>query len=333
MPCSAISADWAAQRIKGLSLLSVLKDALGFNRGGPAKSLIRSFQYPRLGPGMMWERMAELAVEAGAEVRLGASVTEIHWEPGRVRHLVANGRRVEASHFLSSMPVRELIAALRPRVPALDALASCFQYRDFLTVALMLRQTAPFPDNWIYVHDPGVRVGRIQNFNQWSPEMSPDPAVTCLGLEYFCNEGDGLWSRSDGQLKELARREIGVLGLGDPALVEDAAVVRAPKAYPVYNGDHETGLRAVREFLRQVPNLQLIGRNGMHRYNNQDHSMVTAMLAVENIFGARHDLWSVNVDEEYHESGARITPEDVRGMETQQPLVPKAAKAAAGASS
>ncbi|MCC6536779.1 MAG: NAD(P)/FAD-dependent oxidoreductase [Bryobacterales bacterium] len=321
--CSEISADWAAQRIRGLSVLSVLRDALGLDRNRPAKSLIRSFLYPRRGPGMMWERAAEVIEESGSEVRLNTDVEEIHWEPGRVKYIVAGGRRLEAAHFLSSMPVRELIAALRPRVPELDEVGSCFQYRDFLTVALIIRQPNPFPDNWIYVHDPEVSVGRIQNFNNWSPEMTPDPAMTCLGMEYFCSEGDALWNMTDEELKVLGRREIGVLKLADPDCVQDAAVVRAPKAYPVYNGDHQRGLEAVRRFLEGVPNLQLIGRNGMHRYNNQDHSMVTAMLAVENIFGAKHNLWDVNVDEEYAESGVRVSREEAGKLQAQQPLPPK----------
>ncbi|MBY0508152.1 MAG: NAD(P)/FAD-dependent oxidoreductase [Bryobacteraceae bacterium] len=321
--CNRISAEWAAQRIQGLSVLAVLKNALGWDRRGPAKSLIRSFQYPRLGPGMMWEQTAASVEESGSVVQLGATVNEVHWEPGGVTHLMVNGERVAADQFISSMPVREWIGALRPRVPELDAVANCFQYRDFLTVALMIRQPNAFPDNWIYVHDPGVQVGRIQNFNNWSPEMSADPDVTCLGLEYFCQEGDGLWSRTDDELKQLAQREIGLLGLADPSLVEDAAVVRAPKAYPVYNGEHEHGLRVVREFLARIPNFQLVGRNGTHRYNNQDHSMVTAMLAVDNLYGAHHNLWAVNVDEEYLESGSRITREHLREMAGQQPRLPR----------
>jgi protoporphyrinogen oxidase len=324
IPCNSISAGWAAQRIHGLSLLSVLKTALGLNRSEAAKSLIRSFQYPRLGPGMMWERTAELVKALGSEVRPNMTVDEIRWEPGRVLSLSAGGRRIEADQFLSSMPIRELIGILRPRVPELDRVASHFEYRDFITVALMLRQANPFPDNWIYIHDPKLKVGRIQNFNNWSPEMSPDAAVTCLGLEYFCNQGDGVWRLDDGELRELACRELGQLGLGDPARVEDAVVIRAPKAYPVYNGAHEAALAAVRRFLLLTPNLQLIGRNGMHRYNNQDHSMVTAMLAVDNMFGASHDLWKVNLDEEYLESGGGITRDQLQRMDQQQPLVPEA---------
>lgn len=324
IPCSKISAEWAAQRIRGLSLWTVAKTALGMEGKARAKSLVQSFQYPRLGPGMMWEKTAELATDEGCEVQLNTNVEEIHWGPGGVTSVIAGGREVCGGEFLSSMPIRELIAALRPRVPTLDQVLDCFQYRDFLTVALMVRGTDLFPDNWIYIHDPDVRVGRIQNFNNWSPEMSPDKGVTCIGFEYFCNVGDDLWTMTDEELSALARREMEQLGLADSNCVEDTAVIRAPKAYPVYNGDHENGLKVVREFLKQVPNLQLIGRNGMHRYNNQDHSMVTAMLAVDNIFGAAHDLWTVNVDEEYQETGSRITHEEVRKMNTQQPLVPKA---------
>ena len=323
IPCSQISAEWAAQRIRGLSLWTVVKTALGIEGKTRAKSLVENFQYPRLGPGMMWEKTAELATEGGCEVRLNSNVEEIHWGPGGVKAVVAGGCEIRGRHFLSTMPIRELIGALRPRVPALDRVQACFQYRDFLTVALMVRGTDLFPDNWIYIHDPEVRVGRIQNFNNWSPEMSPDSGVTCIGFEYFCNVGDDLWTMTNQELSALARREMGALGLADPSLVEDTAVIRAPKAYPVYNGDHEKGLTVVREFLQQVPNLQLIGRNGMHRYNNQDHSMVTAMLAVENIFGASHDLWTVNVDDEYQESGNRISHEELREMTAQQPLVPE----------
>ncbi len=327
IPCSKISAEWAAQRIRGLSLWTVVKTALGLEGKARAKSLVQTFQYPRLGPGMMWEKAAELAAEGGCEVRLNTNVQEIHWGPGGVTSVIAGGREVCGHQFLSSMPIRELISALRPQVPALNQVQDSFQYRDFLTVALMVRGTNLFPDNWIYIHDADVRVGRIQNFNNWSPEMSPDSGVTCIGFEYFCNVGDDLWTMTDEELSALARREMAVLGLADPSCVEDSAVIRAPKAYPVYNGDHENGLEVVREFLKQVPNFQLIGRNGMHRYNNQDHSMVTAMLAVENIFGAEHDLWTVNVDEEYQENGTRITREEVRKMEVQQPLVPETVNA------
>ncbi len=189
------------------------------------------------------------------------------------------------------------------------------RYRDFLTVALIVRGRDLFPDNWIYVHDPQVQVGRIQNYSNWSPEMVPDPETSCLGLEYFCFEDDALWRTPDAELIERARRELGLLGLVDPAAVMDGAVVRVRKAYPVYDGTYQRGLEAVREFLAGVPNLQLMGRNGMHRYNNQDHSMLTAMLAARNLLGGRYDLWQVNVDADYQEEGGPVGEEELRAME------------------
>jgi protoporphyrinogen oxidase len=179
-----------------------------------------------------------------------------------------------------------------------------------------------FPDNWIYVHDPAVHVGRIQNYNNWSPEMTPDDETTCLGLEYFCAEGDRIWSMDDQALVDLGRDELGRLGLVDPSLVLDGTVVRVKKAYPVYDEYYRRGLAAVQTFLRSVPNLQLVGRNGMHRYNNQDHSMLTAVLAARNIMGAHYDLWKINVDADYHEAGAPITERELRDLERTQPMTP-----------
>jgi protoporphyrinogen oxidase len=221
------------------------------------------------------------------------------------------------------MPIRELIECLTPAPPEyLKSAVRDFNYRDFLTVALMVRGKDLFPDNWIYVHDPRVKVGRVQNYNNWSPEMVPDPEMTCLGLEYFCFEGDGLWTMADEDLIDLAKKETAALGLVDPSLVVDGTVVRMPKAYPVYDGVYRRGLDAIRRFLTVVPNLQLVGRNGMHRYNNQDHSMLTAILAARNVLGGRYDLWRINVDADYHEEGASLTEEDVRAMESTQPSVP-----------
>ena len=180
-----------------------------------------------------------------------------------------------------------------------------------------------FPDTWIYIHEPHVKLGRIQNFKNWSPDMTPDPAKSCLGLEYFCFEGDELWNAPDEELIELGKRELAELGLIGSAAVLDGAVVRMPKAYPVYDAGYTEALAATRTFLETLPNLQLTGRNGMHRYNNQDHSMLTAMLAVRNLLGANHDLWQVNVDQEYHEQGKEVTLEDLRAAERTQPLVPR----------
>lgn len=194
-----------------------------------------------------------------------------------------------------------------PRRPAgVLAAARALRYRDFLTVALIVDRRDLFPDNWIYVHGPGVRVGRIQNFKNWSADMVPDPAKTCLGMEYFCFQGDALWQMPDAELLALARRELAALGLARAGEIEDGAVARMPKAYPIYDAAHEAALGTIRAFLAaNLPNLQLIGRNGMHRYNNQDHSMLTAMLAVRNIVhGEAHDLWGVNTDADYHEEVA-----------------------------
>jgi protoporphyrinogen oxidase len=222
------------------------------------------------------------------------------------------------------MPVRELIEVLDPAPPDyLRRAVADFNYRDFLTVAVMVRGRDLFPDNWIYVHDPNVKVGRIQNYNNWSPEMVPDPETTCLGLEYFCFEGDGLWNSPDEELIASAREELRQLGLVDPSKIFDGTVLRVEKAYPIYDGNYRRGLAAVQQFLEQVPNLQLVGRNGMHRYNNQDHSMLTAMLAARNILGAHYDLWQVNVDSDYHEEGSVVTEDELRALERSQPLVPE----------
>jgi protoporphyrinogen oxidase len=218
----------------------------------------------------------------------------------------------------------ELVEALDPQPPPVVVEAGKrLRYRDFLTVALIVQQPELFPDNWIYVHDPNVRLGRIQNFGNWSPEMIPDPSTSCLGLEYFCNEGDDLWTMSDEDLVALGKSEITELGLVNGSDVVDGTVVRMPKAYPVYAAGYSAAVSTIREFVSsRLPNLQLVGRNGMHRYNNQDHSMLTAMLAARNITGANYDLWQVNVDEEYHEEGRIVSEADIRLMESTQPRVP-----------
>jgi protoporphyrinogen oxidase len=328
IPCAEIQAEWAAQRIKGLSLSSAIKNALfgelGKSKEQVIKTLIDEFDYPRHGPGMMWERTKDLVEQRGSRVVFDALVDRIYWREGAIEAVEAAGRVYPAAHLISSMPVRELIEKLTPSPPEdLLRAAQDLHYRDFLTVALVVSKTNLFPDNWIYVHDKNVQLGRIQNFNNWSPEMVPDPSTTCLGLEYFCFEGDGLWTSSDSDLIELGKRELGLLGLVDPADVIDGAVVRMQKAYPVYDGGYEAAMAKVRQFLTRVPNLQLAGRNGMHRYNNQDHSMLTAVLAARNILGGRYDLWQVNVEQEYHEEGGEITAEELQKLEETQPLVPQ----------
>jgi protoporphyrinogen oxidase len=337
IPCREISAEWSAQRIKDLSLLSALKAALvakAPQKSTVIRTLIDTFHYPRKGSGMMWERVADIVTRRGSRVMLNCETVNILWSDRvtgiRVRE---KGRTkvIEGTDFISSMPIRELIARFEPAAPAeVQAAANKLTYRDFLTVALIINRDA-FPDNWIYIHDPGVKLGRIQNFKSWSPEMVPDPTTTCLGLEYFCFEGDGLWNLSDHDLAELGKTELEVLGLVKRSEVIEGSVVRTPKAYPVYdgNGEYREAIRVVRRFVDGLGNLQLVGRNGMHKYNNQDHSMLTAMLAAKNILGARLDLWGVNVDEEYQEEvkvGDRTSLDDLAKLESTQPRVPEKAK-------
>lgn len=319
-PCTEISADWAAQRIKGLSLSTAIINALlpkrkPKERGKVVKTLIDSFRYPRRGPGMMWEKCAERITGLGGSVLMGRRVTSCQYDAGTALWTVTSvdAEGVEHQHtaadVISSTPIRELAAMLSPQIakPAGDAAAS-LKYRDFLTVAVILKERHIFDDNWIYVHDPTVKVGRVQNFKSWSPEMVPDPALACYGLEYFCFEGDGLWNSSDAELCDLARRELVQLGLAAEADLVDATVVRQRKAYPVYDDAYSEHVGVVRRELEaRFPSLHLVGRNGMHKYNNQDHSMMTAMLCAENILAGRrvYDLWEVNEDAEYHESGDR----------------------------
>ena len=308
MPCSEIHAEWAAQRIKGLSLVTALRNALIRNRdeSKKIKTLIEEFDYPKLGPGMMWQTAADIVQKNACQVWLGAEVVGILWSGNRVSALEVKRKGevelVYGTDFISSMPIREAIGKFKPPVPQEVArAANGLRYRDFLTIALIVNQREVFPDNWIYVHDPDVKVGRIQNFKNWSPFMVPDQDKTCLGLEYFCFEGDDFWSLQDNELIEQGKRELEVLGLVRASEVQDGSVVRMPKAYPIYDSAYRESLGIVREFLQEITNFQLVGRNGMHKYNNQDHSMLTAMLAVENILGSDHDLWNVNTEPEYHE--------------------------------
>ncbi len=318
MSCKDISADWAAQRIKGLSLTTAVLAAL-FPKRKPAsgqkvvKTLIDTFRYPRLGPGMMWEACAAKVQAMGGEVQMGRSVTNCSYDEESQHWTVttqdAEGREhvVRAKHLISSAPVRELASMLTPELSAGPAhAASQLRYRDFITVVLILKDRGTFPDNWIYIHDPSVQVGRVQNFKSWSPEMVPDPDTTCYGLEYFCFEHTGLWALKDEELQELGKREIVKLGLARAEDILDSHVVRQRKAYPVYDDAYAEHVATVRtELERRFPTLHLVGRNGMHKYNNQDHSMMTAMLCVKNILAGErvYDLWRVNEDAEYHEAG------------------------------
>ena len=318
MSCKEISADWAAQRIKGLSLGSAIKNALfpqkqSKDKTKVIKTLINSFKYPRKGPGMMWEACAQKVQQLGGEIEMGSRVTGCAYddltETWTVQFRDRQGREqsLEAEHVISSAPMRELVRGLSPEVSeeAREA-ADSLKYRDFLTVMLILKERSMFSDNWIYIHDPSVKVGRIQNFRSWSPEMVPDPEKVCYGLEYFCFEHDGLWDSGDEQLLELAKGELLQIGLAKEGDVVDGCVVRQRKAYPVYDDDYARHVTTIRDELdERYPNLHLVGRNGMHKYNNQDHAMMTAMLCVENILAGEplYDLWQVNQDAEYHEAG------------------------------
>jgi protoporphyrinogen oxidase len=320
IPCKEISADWAAQRIKGLSLSSAIWNALfkpkpGGGKGKVIKTLIDSFRYPKYGPGMMWEVCRDRCVEMGVRVDMATDVTGIVLSGNKWTVQTTQGSFEDFDYVLSSAPMRELIAHVIPKFPA-HAFDSSQQlaYRDFLTVVLICRDEDAFSDNWIYIHDPSVKVGRIQNFKSWSPYMVPDPGMACYGLEYFCFEGDGLWTSADADLISLGKKEIQKIGLTQESSVVDGYVVRQPKAYPVYDQDYKEKVEAVREVLKAFPGLYLVGRNGMHKYNNQDHSMMTAMLAAKNIIAGKeiYDLWEVNEDAEYHEGGERGAEETQR---------------------
>ena len=340
MPCDEMSADWAAQRIKGLSLWSAvtdgLKRSLGLNKrpndGMATKTLLETFRYPRLGPGMMWDAARDKVVAAGNRVLMGHALDRLsqgHDGLWRVTATRADGSEatIIARDVISSAPMRELASRLRPQ-PQTTPNAKKLRYRDFLTVALMIKSEHLFPDNWIYIHDSKVKVGRVQNFRSWSPEMVPDASIACVGLEYFCFEGDGLWSMPDADLVKLATREIAILGLCRPEDVVGGAVVRQEKAYPVYDDDYAANVAALREELEAAyPTLHLVGRNGMHRYNNQDHAMMTAILTVKNIEAGRrvYDVWCVNEDAEYHEAGDEGADDDdgVRGALLSERKVPR----------
>ncbi|MDN5747866.1 MAG: NAD(P)/FAD-dependent oxidoreductase [Pseudonocardia sp.] len=332
VPATEIQADWAAQRIKDLSLANAVLSGLRLRRRNRTQitSLIEEFHYPTHGPGMMWERCRELVEAAGSKVHLDQPVTRVRHADGRVVGVEATteGAVTEypCTELISSMPLPDLVRAMDPPPPP-DVLAAADRlgFRDFLTVALVVPDDQAFPDNWIYVHAPEVRLGRIQNFGAWSPSMVR-PGRTCLGLEYFVFAGDELWELPDADLVALGVRELAALGLMDPACVEAGYVVRMPKAYPVYDHGFAECVTVLRDWLSaHARNAHPVGRNGMHRYNNQDHSMLTAMLTVENILGRDdHDIWSVNVEETYHETDEE-RGSAVPGTGRDAPVLPRRA--------
>ncbi|HEU5033525.1 MAG TPA: NAD(P)/FAD-dependent oxidoreductase [Mycobacteriales bacterium] len=315
VPASEIAADWAAQRIKNLSLFgAVINSILPKRNQTDITSLIEEFQYPKLGPGMMWERCRDLVAAGGGDVVMGSPVTAIRRSTaGAIAVVAARGGvqvSIPTSAVISSMPLPELVLAMDPPAPAeVQMAARRLSHRDFLTVALVVPESASFPDNWIYIHAPDVKVGRIQNFGSWSPYLVKD-GRTCLGLEYFVFEGDDLWAAPDEELIELAKRELVALGLVGEGQCEAGYVVRMPKAYPVYDHGYQDAVEVIRRWLSDaVPNVYPVGRNGMHKYNNQDHSMLTALLSVDNLLNdAGHDVWSVNVESDYHEEASLSQP-------------------------
>ena len=309
IPCDKIQAEWAAQRIKGLSLSKAVINAMfGSN---DTKTLIKEFDYPVLGPGMMWEKCQSLIEETGSVVAMHTRALRVERTGMHIDRVIAQKKtdagcetfEVTGDNFVSSMPVSALVKRLDPPAPpAVIEAANGLKYRDFLIVPIVVNIKSLFPDNWIYIHSPAFKVGRIQNFKNWSPAMVPDLEKTCLGMEYFCSEGDDIWEKSDEELIRLASEEIVGLGLvPDVSCVEDGTVIRQKKAYPVYDGEYRKHLAVLQDYIEGFENLQTVGRNGMHRYNNQDHSMLSGLLAAKNILGEQHDLWSINTERSYHE--------------------------------
>ncbi|WP_013325569.1 NAD(P)/FAD-dependent oxidoreductase [Gloeothece verrucosa] len=305
IPCTQIRADWAAQRIKGLSLKKAIISAVfGTN---DTKTLIKEFDYPLLGPGMMWERFQEKLEHQGCPIWLDTEVVKVKRQEQKIIGILVkkDGKifEINGAQFINTMPITTLMNSLDPLPPeAVLKAADRLKYRDFLIVPLVIAQEHLFPDNWIYIHSPELKVGRIQNFKNWSPKMVPDFSKTCLGMEYFCSEGDQLWEMDDQNLIQLASEELVNLRLIDSLKkVEDGTVIRQKKAYPVYDAEYQQHLKIIQSYINTLENLQSVGRNGMHRYNNQDHSMLSALLAAENIMGANHNLWKVNTERSYHE--------------------------------
>lgn len=307
IPCREIQAEWAAQRIKGLSLRTVVINSLRKpGKGKAIKSLIEEFQYPRLGPGQMYETMGEKAMEMGSDIMLDHRVKKIHHQQQRITgvDISSQGKTLttDGTDFISTMPLPELVQNLSPKPPAtvLHA-AQSLRFRALLTVNFLIDHPQKLPDTWVYIHDSSVQVGRVQFFANWSPYMVPNPQQSSLGMEYFCWEDDPIWTMDDSQLIAMAKEEVAVLGLAESNRIFDGFVVRMPKSYPVYDDQYARHVKVLREYLAQFNNLQLCGRYGLFKYNNMDHSILTAMQTVENIFGATHDVWEVNADDDYHE--------------------------------
>ncbi len=310
VPCTEIRADWAAQRIKNLSLIKAVWNAI--SGANDTASLIEEFQYPRLGPGMMWEKMRDRIREDGGEVRMHSFVKQVNRDGLRVTSIDVveadpetgeeKEYKLEADEFLNTMAIRDLIHCMNPAPPkeVVDA-ANRLKYRDFMIVTLVLDHADPFPDNWVYIHGENVKVGRIQNFRAWSKDMMANENQASIGMEYFLNWDEPMWEMKDQDLIDLAASELEKIGLAPASSVVDGAIIRQPKAYPVYDSEYAPALEVIKNWMVQLENFQTVGRNGLHRYNNQDHSMLSAMFAARNIVGAELDVWDVNVERSYHE--------------------------------
>jgi protoporphyrinogen oxidase len=326
IPCTELRAEWAAQRIRGLTLKTAVLNMFRKSNNS-IKTLIERFHYPRQGPGMMWRAVARKIENRGGQVWTNAPVVRLERTGNQIDRVIVlrHGKEVavQGTEFISSMPLTELVRKLDP--PAPDAVlqaAEKLKYRDFITVCLIVNHPDLFQDNWIYIHEPQVKVGRIQNYKNWSPDMVPDQTKSSLGLEYFCNQNDELWRMKDSELIELGKREVDQLGLARYVDIEGGCVFRVEKSYPVYDSSYQEHLAVLRGYVARIENLQTIGRNGLHRYNNQDHAMLTGLLAVRNLLdGEDHDLWSVNADQEYHEE-VRVDEADQELWQRPAPVAP-----------
>lgn len=298
IPCREIKAEWAAQRISGLSLSKAIKNAFfGSGRQGP-KTLIDKFQYPKYGPGMMYEKMAQEIENMGGQVIFNSCADKFIFDDGRIKGVATreNGEKKEymADAFISSMPLDELVGSLRDVSQNVIAASQKLKYRSFVSINVILNCSNPFPDNWIYIHSPEVAMGRIQNYRNWSPYSLKDKNQTILGLEYFCSENDDFWKKSDQELINLGLRELEKIRLGRQKDYVSGFVIRVPKAYPVYEGNYSACVNLIRIYLKKYKNLQTIGRAGLFRYNNMDHSIQAGLYAARNITGGSNDVWSIN---------------------------------------
>lgn len=319
IPCSTLQAEWAGQRIKGLSLTTAIINALFKPKNTTIKTLIDEFEYPVYGPGMMYTEMKSKIEEMGNKVNVNSRVTQVYHEDYRIKRIEftdenGNVHAEEGTEFISSIPITELVQALNPPAdPTVLEAARKLSYRSIITVDIIIDKKDVFPDNWIYIHSPEVQLGRIQNFKNWSKEMVPDPNKTALGLEYFCNENDSLWNMSDEELFKLAAAEVERIKICLASEIQDYTIVRVPKAYPVYSMGYKEQVKVIEEYLRKFENLQLVGRYGLFKYNNMDHSIMTGMYAAKNILAGKyiHDTWGINTDEEYHEEKTEKIPKPI----------------------